>query len=128
MTDTIETETSATDLVARYLAAWNADDPAERQSRVAEAFTETAQYGDPLAAASGHDGIAALIGAVRGQFPGLAFRGAGRVDSYGDTLRFSWELAPAGGAAVAGGTDFAVIEGGRLAHVTGFLDFVPAAA
>ncbi len=127
MTDTNHSETAA-DLVARYLAAWNADDPGERQSRVTDAFTETAHYGDPLAAASGHDGIAALIGAVRAQFPGLAFRGAGRVDSYGDKLRFSWELAPADGAAVAGGTDFAVVSGGRLAEVTGFLDFVPAAA
>ncbi len=114
-------------LVAGYLAAWNAGDPADRQAEVARAFTETATYIDPLASVSGHDGIAALIGAVQAQFPGLAFRGTGRIDSYGDKLRFSWELAPAGGAAVAGGTDFAVVSDGRLASVTGFLDFAPAA-
>jgi hypothetical protein len=29
---------------------------------------------------------------------------------------------------VAGGTDFCVLDGGRLSRVTGFLDFAPSAA
>ena len=126
MTETAQAH-ETTELVGAYLAAWNAVDPAERARCVARAFTEAASYGDPLASAAGQDGIAALIGAVQAQFPGLAFRPAGKIDAYGDKLRFSWELAPAaGGAAVAGGTDFAVVSGGRLQAVTGFLDFVPA--
>ncbi|QRE74282.1 nuclear transport factor 2 family protein [Methylobacterium aquaticum] len=113
-------------LAARYLATWNETDPTRRRALLAETFTEGARYRDPLMAGEGHDGLDALIGAVQARFPGLRFRLAGRPDGYGDHLRFSWALAPEGGDGVVEGTDFATLEGGRLAEVTGFLDRVPA--
>lgn len=122
------TDTAA--LAARYLATWNETDPARRRALLAETFTEGARYRDPVMAGEGHDGLDALIGAVQARFPGLRFRLAGRPDGYGDHLRFwlrfSWALAPEGGEGVVEGTDFAILEGGRLAEVTGFLDRVPA--
>jgi hypothetical protein len=124
MTDTMTAPDAAT-LAARYLAAWNATDPAERRRRIAEAFTADATYGDPLASVSGHDGLDALIGAMQQRFAGLSFRLAGKADGYGSNLRFSWELAPGDGPALAGGTDFATVSDGRIDRVTGFLDFVP---
>ena len=42
-------------------------------------------------------------------------------------VRFSWELGPEDGAALAGGVDFGVIAAGRLQSITGFLDFAPSA-
>jgi hypothetical protein len=47
-------------------------------------------------------------------------------DGHADYLRFSWELGPEGTEAPIQGTDFAVVEAGRLARITGFLDRVPA--
>ena len=127
MTERLSAPDAAT-LVTRYLAAWNATDAAERQRRIAEAFTADIAYVDPLASAEGRDGLDTLIGAIQTRFAGLSFRLIGIPDAYGDHLRFSWELAPGDGAPLAGGTDFATVSDGRIARVTGFLDFVPEAA
>jgi hypothetical protein len=43
-------------------------------------------------------------------------------------VRFSWELGPEDGAALAGGVDFGVLVDSRLQSITGFLDFVPSAS
>ena len=84
---------------------------------------------DPLAAVSGHDGIAGLIGAVQAQFPGYVIRLADDgVDAHHDIGRFRWELVPdAGGEPVVVGFDVAVANAdGRLSRVLGFIDKAPA--
>jgi hypothetical protein len=75
----------------------------------------------------GHDGIDAMIGAVQIQFPGYRFRRVGELDAHHDRVRFTWELGPEDGVALAGGVDFGVIVDGRLQSITGFLDFAPGA-
>lgn len=115
-------------LVDRYIAAWNATDPQVRAARVAETWTEAATYRDPMMAGEGHSGIAAMIAGAQSSFPGLVFRRRGALDAHGDVIRFSWDLGPADAPAIAGGTDFGVLKDGRLAAVTGFLDFAPAGA
>ena len=115
-----------TDIVDRYIATWNEADDAKRRELVAQTFAAGARYVDPLVSSAGHAGIDAMIHTVQGQFPGLVFVRAGKADQHGRYLRFSWKLGPVGGEAVAGGTDFAVVDlEGRLDSVTGFLDFVP---
>lgn len=118
------------DAVARYLKAWNAGDPAARAEAVAAAWTQDGGYTDPLADVSGHDGISALIAAVREQFPGFVFRLSGDVDGHHDTARFSWELVSAAdGSAPVAGSDVITLDGqGRITAVLGFLDRVPAGA
>ena len=80
-----------------------------RRAAVAELWTEDGTYTDPLAAVSGHDGIAGLIGAVQAQFPGHVIRLADDgVDAHHDIGRFRWELVPAaGGEPVVVGFDVA---------------------
>jgi hypothetical protein len=112
----------------RYIALWNEADPARRRALLAEGWTENAAYVDPLAKGQGHEEISALIGAVQQRFPGFLFTLAGRADGYADKLRFSWALGPASEADMIKGTDFAVVENGRLRSVIGFLDKVPAGA
>jgi len=111
-----------------YIAAWNETDAERRLSLVTESLTETASYIDPLMQGRGHAEIGAMIGAVQERFPGFRFALDGPVDGYGDRLRFSWALGPEGQADLIKGTDFAVLEDGRLKEVTGFLDKVPASA
>jgi hypothetical protein len=107
----------------RYLAVWNEADPARRRALVAEAWSPAAHYVDPLMTGEGHDGIAAMIQAARTQFPGHGFSLRGVPDGHGRHVRFSWDLAPHGGAAVAGGTDVATLDtDGRIVDVIGFLD------
>ncbi len=112
----------------RYIATWNETDAGRRQALLAEAWAEGATYTDPLAHGKGRNEIGALIGAVQQRFPGFRFALDGKPDGYGDHVRFSWMLGPSGEADMIKGTDFAVVENGRLKSVTGFLDKVPAGA
>jgi hypothetical protein len=120
--------TDTTRIADRYIAVWNEIDPVRRRALLAESWTETATYVDPLMQGQGLDQIGSLIDAVHARFPGFRFILDGRVDGYGDKIRFSWTLGPEGQTDMIKGTDFAVVEGGRLRSVTGFLDKVPAGA
>ena len=113
------------DLIDSYIAAWNETEPSARRALVAKTWAADARYLDPMMTGQGHDGIDAMIGAAQDQFPGLTFSRRGAPDGFGDQVRFSWDLGPAGAAPMAGGTDFAVVSDGRFANVTGFLDFAP---
>jgi hypothetical protein len=115
--------TTALAIADRYLATWNEPDAARRQSLVAALWSPHGRYADPLMSGQGHDGIACMIETARTQFPGLVFTPRGEPDGHGPFARFSWSLGPAGGAAVAGGTDVARLDdAGRVVEVIGFLD------
>ena len=113
-------------VVERYFAAWNETDAARRRALIAQTWANDASYLDPLMQGQGHTGIDAMIAAVQDRFAGHKFHQLGAVDAHHDRIRFSWELAPEGGAAIVAGTDFGVVAAdGRLQMITGFLDQVP---
>ena len=113
-------------VVSRYLAAWNATEPAARREAVAAVFTPDARYVDPLADVAGHDGVDALIAGAQQQFAGLVFSRGELLDAHHDVVRFTWHLGPEDGEPVVVGFDVAEIAGdGRLQRVHGFLDRVP---
>jgi len=113
------------DLVDRYIAIWNETDAARRGDLIAATWTEDGSYVDPLMAGEGRAGIDAMVAGVQAQFPGFRFRRTSDVDAHNSALRFGWELGPEHGPALAGGVDFGRMADGRLAAVTGFLDFAP---
>ncbi|MEV4543251.1 nuclear transport factor 2 family protein [Micromonospora echinaurantiaca] len=116
-----------TELVQRYLAAWNETDAAARQAVLQEVFADDAVYTDPLVSVRGRDGLDATIAAVQGQFGGLVFSLGGAVDTHHDIARFTWHLGPEGAEPIVVGFDVAVIGAdGRIRQVLGFLDKVPA--
>ncbi|MCV3239523.1 nuclear transport factor 2 family protein [Mesorhizobium sp. ZC-5] len=117
---------AATELAVAYIEAWNETDAVQRRSLIEKAFTRDVSYVDPIMNGDGHDGVDALIAGVHQRFPGFRFKLMDGVDGHADYLRFSWELGPEGTEAPIQGTDFAVVEAGRLARITGFLDRVPA--
>ena len=113
--------------VDRYLQIWNQRDAAARRAAVNALFTETCKYTDPLAAVAGRDGIDGFIAAVQQQFAGVRFVLAGGVDSHHDVARFTWHARAEGrDEPVAIGFDVAVLDGGRIQQVVGFLDKAPA--
>src|SRR3546814_2921474 len=83
---------AASDLIDRYIAAWNETDPGRRRDLVARVWTDDATYVDPLMRGDGAAGIDAIIAGVQAQFPGWRFARTGRVDAYADRVRFSWEI------------------------------------
>lgn len=116
--------------VARYFEAWNAAGDEEVAKAVAAAWAADGSYTDPLADVRGHEGIAAVITAAHGQFPGFSFRPVGAVDGHHDTARFAWELvSEVDGSAPVAGFDVITLDAeGRIRTVLGFLDRVPAGA
>lgn len=111
-----------------YIATWNETDPARRRALLAATWTENATYVDPLMRGEGHDQIDGLIAAVQQRFPDFRFALTGDADGYGDHVRFSWQLGPEGSDGPIKGTDFVMLDNGRLRRDSGFLDQVPAAA
>lgn len=109
-----------------YISAWNETDATRREQLLEKTFTSDVRYVDPVMQGDGREGVGALIGGVHQQFPGFRFALKSGPDGFGDHIRFSWTLGPAGSESVVEGTDFCVIEDGRLKSVTGFLDKVPA--
>ena len=121
--------TATPDLAERYLAAWNATDPATRRALVEEVFAEDVTYTDPMADVAGRAALDAAIAAVHEMFPGFVFRLAGPADAHHDQLRFTWHLGPEGAEPPITGFDVAVVDDdGRIRTVLGFLDRVPTAA
>jgi hypothetical protein len=114
--------TEVTYLVDNYIAAWNTRDPEQRRALVGRTFSEDAVYTDPLMTGEGIDGIAAMIGAAQEQFPGHSFSLAEGPDAHHDCVRFSWNLESGEGAVVARGLDVALLDGGRMSVVSGFLE------
>lgn len=117
-----------TAIANRYIALWNETDPTRRAALLAETFTPNATYSDPITSGTGHAEIGALIAGVQARFPGYRFALIGTPEQVKEHLRFSWSLGPANDPATIKGTDFAQLDGDRFAHMTGFLDQVPAAA
>lgn len=122
------TTTPTATVVQRYLAAWNATEPAERRTAIEAVFAPDARYVDPLADVTGTDALDALIAGVQQQFPGMRFALVGEVDSHHDVCRFRWGLGPEGAEPLVIGFDVATVgEDGRITGVLGFLDKVPSA-
>jgi hypothetical protein len=118
-----------TDLIDRYIAVWNETDAERRRALIAQTWTMSARYLDPVLESEGRAGIDAMVQSVQERFPGHCFRRTGPVDFHHDRARFAWELVPADGPAVVRGIDVAVIApDDRLDAVTGFFDQAPAAA
>lgn len=117
-----------TEIIERYLAIWNEQDPARRRGEIEKVWTEDARYVDPLVVAEGQHAIDATVAAAQQQFPGLEFRLGSPVDTHHDVARFTWELGQAGKEPIVIGFDVAArAADGRLSAVYGFLDKVPSA-
>jgi len=118
--------TDAKTIATRYIELWNERDPQRRRQLLATHWADNASYVDPLMAGDGHDGIDALVAGVQQRFPDFRFALIGEPNGYGDHIRFSWGLGPDGDDSPIKGTDFAMLNAGRIQRITGFLDQVPA--
>lgn len=113
-------------LIDRCIETFNETDAPRRQALIAATWTGSAIYLDPVMQGEGPDKIDAMIRGVQDRFPGHRFQRIGEVDVHHDRVRFSWELLPPNGPAMVKGTDFGVVDDGRLSAITGFFDQLPA--
>jgi hypothetical protein len=128
MTDTTTTPETATAVVDAYIAMWNEEDPAARAALIAEAWTDDAEYLDPLLEASGPAGLSEMVATVHQHYPGHRFRRLTGVDVHHDRIRFGWDLVAPDGAVFVAGVDVGTLAAdGRLRTITGFFGDLPAA-
>jgi diadenosine tetraphosphatase ApaH/serine/threonine PP2A family protein phosphatase len=119
--------TPLSEVVDRYLAAWNETDRARRAELIESVWTTDGRLIDPPLAAEGHAGIGEMAATLQAQFPGHRFRRASGIDAHHDQLRFAWELVGPGGAVALAGLDVGELAAdGRLRRVTGFFGELPA--
>jgi len=121
----------ATDIattVDTYLAMWNEEDRARRETLIEQAWTTDGSYLDPLLEADGYAALSEMVAAVHAQYPGHRFRRTTGIDAHHDQVRFGWELADPDGAATVAGVDIGTVASdGRLRSITGFFGELPAA-
>lgn len=120
--------TDARTIAENYVAVWNETEQARRDALLDKDWAGQARYVDPIMQGSGREEISALIGGVHERFPGFRFSLIGEPDGFDGHVRFSWGLGPAGEEAIIKGSDVAVLDGGRIASIIGFLDQVPPSA
>lgn len=126
MTATLtDAKTDPAAIATRYIEAWNERDAGKRRALVAALWADDASFRDPIAAGDGVAEIDAVIAGVQTRFPDFRFRQIGQADGFGDYVRLSWGLGPDAGDAPIKGTDFGLVEQGRLKSVTGFFDQLP---
>jgi hypothetical protein len=113
--------TSLEATVQAYFLTWNETDPAQRQARLREVWTEAAHYVDPMFQADGLEQLDMLVAGLHENYAGHYFRQVGTVESHHDRARWSWDFLNAGGNLVMSGVDIAVLApDGKLRDVTGF--------
>jgi hypothetical protein len=115
-------------IASRYIDLWNERSPDRRRAMLSQHWARDAKYVDPLMSGDGHDGVDALISGVQARFPDFRFQLIGQPNGFGEHLRFSWGLGPDGADSPIKGTDFAVVQDGKIRSITGFLDQVPQGA
>jgi SnoaL-like domain len=115
-------------IASRYIDLWNERSADRRRAMLSQHWARDAKYVDPLMSGDGHDGVDALISGVQARFPDFRFQLIGQPNGFGDHLRFSWGLGPDGADSPIKGTDFAVVQDGKIRSITGFLDQVPQGA
>lgn len=116
-------------LVDRYIALWNEPDADRRRRTVSELWKEGGLYVSARDESRGHEKIAAAVGEAHEQFVGrgYVFRSSENVVGHHGTVRFNWEMVPAGGGEVeAIGFDFFVLgDDGRIVADYQYIDRPP---
>src|SRR3982750_3073465 len=93
-----------TNLIQRYIDAWNETDADRRRKLVAGVWTADGTYAAPMMPGAGHDTTATMIGLAQEQFPGHRFELSFGPDAHNERVRFAWRLyGPDADAPVAAG-------------------------
>jgi hypothetical protein len=133
-----------TELVERYVAMWNEEDPDARSAAVRELWaqdgahilelpqemlSEATRIGfiSPVLEARGHHALEARVKRAHDEFVAsgeFRFRPRDHAVQIGDVIKFGWEMVPAaGGDAAATGLEFLLLDAqGRIRRDYQFLD------
>ena len=113
------------ELIDRYFDSLNETDRLRRLALIRQVWAEKGKFGTPYGEIEGHAAIDKLVESVQKQFPNSTVRRTGKIDGFGNYLRWSFTLSDADGKPILGGVDFGIVADGKLQLVMGFFDFAP---
>jgi hypothetical protein len=106
-------------VVDTYIAAWNETDEEQRKELIAQCWSDSGTYTDPVADVSGPAALSDLINGFHGQMPEASIVVTTGIDQHHDHIRFGWRLE--GAAQAIDGIDVGrLASDGRLASIVGF--------
>ncbi len=109
-------------LAAAWFAAWNADEPAEREAAIVEFLAEDGEFRHAWAATRGRAELSDHIARSRSVMGGIRLEPRGEPEQVHGWLRFGWK-AVKDGDTVSTGENVAALDGaGRFRRVIGFTD------
>jgi hypothetical protein len=116
-----------TEIVTRYMAAWNEPDDTARRALLAQCWSNSGVYLDPNVSLAGRDALATQIGEVLARRPGARLEFMSGIDVHHNVVRFLWRLVRADGTCGDISIDFGEIGAdGRLVRIVGFFGRAPA--
>ena len=113
------------ELLDRYFDSLNESDDKRRRDLTKYVWAEKGKFGTPYGEVEGLEAIVALVSGVQKKFPNATVRRTSRIDGFGNYLRWGFTLSGSDGKPILSGTDFAIVENGKLQLVMGFFDFAP---
>lgn len=109
-----------------YFQTLNELDETRRIELIQKVWAADGMFVSLVGKAQGHLEISNLIRGFYEHSPDAAVRQTGNIEVlHNDYLRFGFEVVQSDGATISSGTDFAVIENGKLRLVAGFFNPAP---
>lgn len=113
-------------LIDDYFQTLNELDKTQRIELIQKVWAADGIFVSPVGKAQSHQESQDLITAFYESSPGTIVRRVGEIEIlHGNYLRFGFEIIQSDGTVHMNGTDFAIIENGKLQLVAGFLNSAP---
>ena len=101
------------------------NDPARRRAAIDEIFTEDCVFYEPRGVYRGRDEIDRVAGAIKATHPDFRYQPIAGPEELGNGGRIQWVSGRSGEAPAYAGTDFIIVQDGRIAAVYLFFDKLP---
>ena len=99
------------------------NDPARRRAAIDEIFTEDCVFYDPTRGVyRGRDEIDRVAGAIKATHPDFRYQAVAEPEELGNGGRVQWVSGRPGEAPAYAGTDFIIVQDGRIAALYLFFD------
>ena len=113
-------------LLTRNLhAVFGESDAARRRAVIDEIFTEDCVFYEPGGVHRGRDAIDLVAGAVKATHPDFRYQAIAEPEELGDAGRIRWVSGRASESPAYAGTDFIIVQEGRIAALYLFFDELP---
>ena len=101
------------------------NDPARRRAAIDEIFAEDCVFYEPGGVYSGRNEIDRVAGAIKATHPDFRYQAVAEPEELGNGGRVRWVSGRPGEAPAYAGTDFIIVQDGRIAALYLFFDKLP---